>query len=415
MVSRERGIAHVNIFWALVPMVLFLGGVGYGYIKHTEADQAKAEYLSAKKERDEANARLAERINQLKAISEVVGNRGEFKATNPDIPPTSEFTTPTKLASTLEVFKGAFGIPGSLKSLNEILNAAKNKLSSVQDQVASLESTLNNTRAERDQINETLASVRSAKDEEISRLQDEKRQVERNLDQTQRNLQAQLADQRSKVQRARDERRSIEEASSKKLAAKERELQAMSAHVQTMADRIKLINSPGAPDGRILESSEMTGLAWIDRGAQDLVKSGMVFRVVEPGKDGGSIKAYAIVVRVERDKSMVRITDLKDKMNPVVQNDLILNDLYSPGLKRHIYLLGRFVYPFTKDELKRILESYGNVVHDKMTPEVDLVITGRKPLGEDAVDLEATPEFLAASRWNVEIAAFNKIRDFLRL
>ena len=41
MDRRQSGVAHVNIFWAIVPMVLMLGAAFYGYTGHTEADKFK--------------------------------------------------------------------------------------------------------------------------------------------------------------------------------------------------------------------------------------------------------------------------------------------------------------------------------------------------------------------------------------
>ncbi len=413
--SRQSGIGHVSIFWAIIPMVLFIGAAFYGYSKHVDADMAREEKATALAEHETLRNKLSERERQLKAITQIVGNAGEFEAIMPGIPPTKEYTNPKNLEAKLSSFGNQLGIPGAIKDLDSSLNLATTKVKELEDLVAKEKSEIATLRNEVETANQTLAQVRQQKDEEIQKALNEKQQTERNLDETRTNLGNQLADQRNKVDQARKEKRQVIEASAKKESEWKRELQGMSARVQAMADRIKLINSPSQPDGMILESSEMTKLAWIDRGAKDLIKRGMIFNVIEPGKKGYKVKGRVIVVRVEKDKSMVKVTDLSDPMNPIVRNDLITNEIYSPGLKRHIYLLGRFGAPFTKGEIKKILEASGNVVHDKMTPEVDLVIVGRKPLGEEAPDLTATPEFQAAQNWNVEIANFNKIRGFLKL
>ena len=413
--SRQSGIGHVSIFWAIIPMVLFIGAAFYGYSKHVDADIAYEKAEKAISEHDALRNKFSERERQLKAITQIVGNAGEFETIIPGLTSTKAFTNPKNLEAKLTSFGNQLGIPAAIKDLDTSLNLATTKVKELSDLVAKEKSEIASLRTDLETANQTLAQVRQAKDEEIAKSLNEKQQTERNLDETRTNLGGQLADQRTKVDQARKEKRKIAEAAAKKESQWKRELQGMSARVQAMADRIKLINSPSEPDGMVLESSEMTHLAWIDRGAKDLIKRGMIFNIVEPTKKGYKTKGRVIVVRVEKDKSMVKVTSLVDPMDPIVRNDLITNEIYSPGLKRHIYLLGRFGAPFTKGEIKKILEANGNVVFDKMTPEVDLVIVGRKPLGEDATELTATPEFQAAQNWNVEIANFNKIRGFLKL
>ncbi len=413
--SRQSGIGHVSIFWAIIPMVLFIGAAFYGYTKQVDAETAYTKAAKARAEHDTLINKLSERERQLKAITQIVGNAGEFETIIPGLTSTKAYTNPKNLEAKLSSFGNQLGIPGAIKDLDSSLNLATTKFKELSDLVVKKNSEIATLRTDLETANQTLGQVRQAKDEEIAKSLNEKQQTERNLDETRTNLGKQLADQRTKVDQARKEKRRIVEASAEKESQWKRKLQGMSARVQAMADRIKLINSPSQPDGMVLESSEMTHLAWIDRGAKDLIKRGMIFNVIEPTKKGYKTKGRVVVVRVEKDKSMVKVTNLVDPMDPIVRNDLITNEIYSPGLKRHIYLLGRFGAPFTKGEIKKILEASGNVVFDKMTPEVDLVIVGRKPLGEDAPELTATPEFQAAQNWNVEIANFNKIRDFLKL
>nr|HMQ23696.1 BRCT domain-containing protein [Planctomycetota bacterium] len=126
-------------------------------------------------------------------------------------------------------------------------------------------------------------------------------------------------------------------------------------------------------------------------------------------------KGHGVVTLVERDRAQIRVLGLVNPLNPVVRNDFIANDLYSKDVKRNVYLVGRFVAPLSKPEIKRILEDMGNKVLDKMSPQVDLVIVGREELGEDATPIAETEDFLNATRWNIEVASINKIRDFLRL
>lgn len=419
MDHRQRGVAHVNIFWCLVPLVLMFAGIGYAYMKHTEADENLVARFKAERDSAAFKSRLYERERQLKDLTDVLGNPGKYKAPVEPIPeyqPPTQWTVPDTLENAFGMFRTNLGVPGSLRSLDDVLGAARTVLQERKDQIANLERSLTEMRNSTEQARRSLDQVRGQKDQEITDLQSQVRNEQGRIDRTVAQGQADLAAAREKTRQANKAREDAVRDADAQIKEKDRELRDLHAANQRKTDLTRLINSPQAPDGRVLSSSPSTRLAWIDIGAKDLVKVGLTFRVLEPGANGTlNVKGNAEVTKVENDRSEVKIVNLVNPLNPIVRNDLVANDLYSPNLKRNIYLLGRFGAPLTKGMITQILESMGNTVSEKMSPSVDLVIVGYEEVGEDAPKIADSEDFRKAMSWDIEVASLNKIRDFLKL
>lgn len=419
MHHRQRGVAHVNIFWCLVPLVLMIGGAGYGYMKHVEADENLQARAEADAKADLFKFKMDERELQLEALTEVLGNAGQWK--EPRVPrddyksPTN-YTTPEKLKLSFTAFAGQLNIPASLKNLSEVLGSAQTELKKHTDQIGALEKQLQDTRAERDTARGTIDSVKTDLNGKISGLEANLAAARTTTDRQVADYSAQLQDAREKTRSANQAREAAAKAANEQISKRDDRILSLKAANTAKENKLKLINSPQEPDGKILSSSEATRTAWVNLGSKDNVKVGLTFRILTPTRTGYALKGHGYVTDVENDRAKIRITNLLNRLNPVVRNDLVANDLYSPSLKRDIYLLGRFGTPYSKGEVTRILETMGNKVHTEMSPSIDLVIVGREPVGgEDVVKLADTEEYRKAAEWNIEFAQLNKIRDFLKL
>ena len=106
-----------------------------------------------------------------------------------------------------------------------------------------------------------------------------------------------------------------------------------------------------------------------------------------------------------------------DRYDPVVRGDIVVNELYSPHVKRNIALIGRFSYPYPKPEVKRLLERLGNKVLDKVGIDCDLVVVGNDTVSEDGGlnDITTSEEYKFAENQRIEIITLSKIRHLLKL
>ncbi len=416
----QSGVAHVNIFWAIVPMVLMIGAAFYGYLGHTKAQLEKEKSVAAAAAEQTAKVKQYGLAQQLEALTELLGEVGVFE---PDgvaegAGPESLYTSPAQLSSYFGTVKGSLQLSAPNK-LNDIVNEVQGLLKSKETMIADLRTRVATAQDNVDKHAQTITTITDTKDAEISRLEAEKRRAEQNTTTSLQAKEEELGQSRNKTQAARDEARKAAEAHSASIAKKDKEIQRVKAANTNLSSKLELINSPDEPDGKVLSASARISEAVINLGSKDMIKTGMVFRVMDKEtnlRNGAmEIKAHATVVSVKRDTAIVKISGLTKKYNPVVQGDLIANDLYSKLLQRDIYLVGRFVEPYTKGQLTRMLESLGNRVHKEWNASCDLLIMGREPVGEDAVLIEDTDAYKTAIDHRIEVAPLYKIKDFLKL
>lgn len=419
MDRRQSGVAHVNIFWAIVPMVLLIGAAFYGYLGHTEAQRAEEAEIKALKEAETKAVKTYALQQQLNALTGLLGHVGEFvpDGTATEAGPESSYTSPKVLGQYYDDVKSMFELTAN-KELKDIINEIKGIVDAKKTEITDLRGRIAAAQANVETHANTINSVTSTKDAEISRLEAEKRRAEQNTTTSTQAKEEELAQARNKTQAARDEARKAAETHSAAIAAKNKELQRIKASNTNLASKVELINSPEEPDGHVLSASAKIAEAIINLGSKDMIKKGMVFRVLDKEaslRNKTKIKAHATVTAVDRSSARVKITGLVDKYNPVVRGDMISNDLYSKLLKRDIYLVGRFVEPYNKGQLTKILESLGNRVHKEWNASCDLLIMGREPVGEDAVRIEDTEAYKTAIDHRIEVAPLWKIQDFLKL
>jgi hypothetical protein len=428
--DRQSGVAHVNIFWAIVPMVLLLGTGFLAYQKFTESEEA---VKAAQKAEDRAQvAETAQKglVQQLEDLTKVLGNEGEFKPYfgASDAPTRTAFSSPKELLNTLKTSGAEYGLGDSIDRLETVLAAAKKASDDKQTTIDGLRTELESARGEIVKRDQAIQAVKTGYDAEKSRIEQDKVAAEQALDSGTKNKAEELANARRKTEKARDERRTAEEKHGNEMAAIRKEKASLVAANTNLSQKTALINSPEQPDGSILSSSPRIAEAVINLGAIDMVKKGMTFRVLDRenrlrmANKGNSakdvVKALATIVEVNKTSSRVEIHSLADKYNPVVRDDLIANDLYSKRLKRDICLVGRFVAPYTKGELTKMLESMGNRVHKEWNSSCDLLIVGREQPstgaeGEEVAKIADSEAYKKAIEHRIEIAPLWKIRDFL--
>lgn len=415
---RQRGVAHVNIFWSLVPFVLMLAAAGYGYMKHVEADENAQRATAAIGVKEALENTIAEREAQLKDLTSVLGNAGKFRDPLVEIAnytPPSEFTTADRLKTAFDTWKTRMSIPGSFAKLGDILQAGGATLKARTQQIAKLTTELTNVRQELAAGRTALKTVQDEFTAKVNTLETRVSTERSKLDEQVTQGTKELEGARKKTRTAQENLSSAKKQQAEATAKFEQKINTLSAVLTAQGNKLRLINSPDEPDGTILSASAKTGLAWIDIGAKDMVKAGLTFRILQPVRGGYKLKGKGRVARVEAHRSLVMVTGLKNELNPVVRGDVVANDLYSPNLRRNVLLLGRFGKPFSKGEVTRMLENAGNKVYTSWSPAVDLVIVGREAIGEEATKIADMPEYQKAERNNTEIVALHAIKDFLRL
>lgn len=422
MHTRERGAAHVNIFFFLIVLVLFLGAVGFGYTQMSDKNGALEARIAA--EEALARERNQRQLYELYKddLTSLLGEAGtyeraDFKFEGPQPRPIENATLPAKVRALVKQFGAETGVPETLsKGLSSLLAAIKTTIDAKDKRIRDLEALTAKLSADKNAAEAAVAEANRQKTAEVASLNQKHSELRQYVDSEYRKKENRIRGLQAEIAKRIEELNSEREKHAQDVLALRKELNLLKARIDAQTNLTRLINPPQEPDGRVISSSQAAGRAWIDLGRKDMLPRGITFRISSPDDD--RVKAYGTVVRVEADRAEIRITGLRDRLDPVVKGDLVRNDLYSPHVRRNVYLLGRFTPPLTKPVVKTILESYGNRVHDKIGPGVDLVIVGGDTVNEEGdgfTPITEHEDYKQALFLGIEIATLNKVRDFLRV
>ena len=427
MRNRERGTAHVNIFFFLIMLVLFLAAVFVGYSQFSENNTLKDSIKQAKAAEAAAQIKVQVRDEQLKALGTVIGEVGKFtpkadytdvlkEAGIPEIPVSAEGPDPEKVASSMKALGAALSVPESMKTLSDLLNGAKASYDSATKKATDTDGERTKALADRAALEKTLTDEQAARTKDVSTANAQHSEYRSTVDAGLKAKDDLITNMRAQVSERDKNLEAEKQAHAADNLKNSKEIGTLRAVISAHTERMKLLNPPQAADGEIVSSSPMVARAYINLGRKDMVPVGTIFRVMGRGKQ--DVKAYAEITKLEQDRAEVKISGLKDALDPVVKGDQIANDLFAPNVKRTICLIGRYTYPLTKPTVKLLLENLGNKVVEKVGPGVDLVIVGGDSLNEGAdgfTPVDQTQDYKDALFHGVEIAPLHKVRDFLKL
>lgn len=424
MRSRERGVAHVNIFFFLLVLVLFLGALFFAYVqmdRNTELENRMATVRAENKNLDKQRLIRDQYLESIRPLGEADAFGGKAGFNWDDLggapEPLQNVPSIAKLQELAKTFARDAGIPeSSTLPVSQLLSQAKSALDAKRKEVADLQALRDKLAAEKAAAEQAQADAIAAAKGVNDKLNSDQTDLRAYIDTAVGKADNTIAGLRDNIAKAREEATTMRDEHNKVVEALHREANLRDAQINSMRQKVALVNPPQAPDGSVISSSQSVGRAWIDLGRSKMLPLGTVFRITSPGKT--TVKALGTVIKVEKDRSEIQISDVRDRFDPITSGDLVANDLYSPNLTRNVYLLGRFSVPYAKEDVKRILENLGNTVSDRLSPQVDLVLVGGDVLN-DAHDgftpIEETEEFKRAQSWNIEMSSIHKVRDFLKL
>ena len=430
MHNRQGGAAHVNIFFLLFALLLFAGGVFFLYTMITakgdveeRLDSARAaveplrgEVLLRKHNIEEVtealgmNSMLASVDGEEKVVPAVYKGREKISEDEYGYQTLLGVAMPSTYTRRMRAALDRVGASGSSTKFDDVLSAMNSRLESLRTQASKRSSDI-----------DTNLAAKSAKDDEILAAKQEHATavsgvlstIEQGLvqfrSQSSQN-DSQIASRNNGLRKQFDD---LHAAVNERVADRER-LEAVNARYTAHKNALEAVlaqrNAPETIDGRVLASEAKVDRAYIDLSREDGLLAGTVFKISNPRS--GAIKAYGTVVRVGSTRSEVAIHGLVDEFDPVATGDVLRNDRFTPGMKRTIYLMGKFKSPWDHGTVAGIFGGLGHTVVRKFDAGVDLVILG-DAAGE--TPLSESEEFQDAAKLGVEFAPVARFRDLLSL
>jgi hypothetical protein len=423
MHNRQSGAAHVPMMFFLLLLVLFLGAVAFAFITNTKNGELVKQRNDA--QAAEAELRTRELLVQhyIEDNGRVVGKQGKYEGRKGQGPIYKDATltysgvmNPEEIQKVMsDALTAAELAPAS--GLENTLSSLVTNIKQLKTRVKDVETELEKARTEKSEVDKKFQAATteaSAKAREFATNVEEQRTAYENA-------KVQKDTQIAQVSANLNTRSEELSAEKERAAAQEKllrgEIEKFQRHNSALVAKDEMRRPPDAADGKVVVARNNVPTAFINLGRKDMLQPGTMFRVKNVGSS--AVKGYATVTRVEEERSEVALSGFVDPIGDYArEGDLIYNDLYTPGVTRTIFLLGRFDRPYAKDDLANLLRRLGNRVVHKMAPGVDTVIIGSDPINE-AQDgftaVQESPDFKLASELRVEFAYLSTIRDLIKL
>jgi hypothetical protein len=423
MHNRQTGAAHVPIMFFLILLVMFLGALGFAYVQQTKnAEVVKARNVAI----SEANVLKQKELlitHYMEDFGKVINQPGKYAG------------RPGSAALYGDATLEYDGLMDPVK-VKEVLDlAVKNAEVSV---ASSLEGLLGSLIAKIQARDQRVAEVTLEKDKALSDketgdgryttvsndAQKTASETSTNLDQAVADFDSAKSDRDRRITALQNNLKSkVDELTTYKEEALAREkaldgrIGLLQTQLSAMSEKMAMRQPPNVADGKVLVAKNGIPTAFINLGRKDMLQPGTVFRV--KSANGGAVKGYCEVTRIEDERAEVRLYDFSDPIaNYASEGDLLFNDLYTPRVTRTMFLMGRFSAPYQKDQVANLLRRLGNRVVTKMAPGVDTVLLGNNPVneaGDGFATIQDSPEFKMANELRVEFTYLSKIADLIKL
>lgn len=423
MHNRQSGAAHVPMMFFLLLLVMFLGALGFAYVTLTENGKLLQERNEARVEATTLKNKNFLIEHYIEDLGLVVGKPGKYEGRqgsaaiyqgstldNPMV------VNPKELKKVLDDACASAGVSVAT-GIENVLGAMVTRVSQMNQRVKDIEAERDKALTEKSEVDRKFQAAATAATAAAN-------EWKQNLDQARSDFEAAKQDKdktigtltegmRTKV----DELTSTREAAAATEKSLNNQMDKIRMHNTALVAKSALRNPPDVADGKVVAAQQGVTTAFIGLGRKDMLQTGTVFRIKNP--HSAVVKGYATVTRLEEERAEVALTGVVDPIGDSVRaGDELFNELYTPGVTRTIYLLGRFQAPYNKPELANLLKRLGNKVVDTMGPGVDTVILGNNPINEAAdgfAEVTESKEYKDALDLRVEFAYLKTIKDLIKL
>ena len=130
-------------------------------------------------------------------------------------------------------------------------------------------------------------------------------------------------------------------------------------------------------DGQLLQAAASDGFVVLNIGQRHNLRKGTKFTVYNRRAGKVVLKGVIEVTRVEEQISTARVLKENDHNDPLLANDFIANQVYSPDKVKGFAVSGDFTR-YSKDELRRFITENGGRYDSELTVNTDYLVAGER-------------------------------------
>lgn len=410
---RDRAVAGEALAMILVVFViLFLVAVGVAYTLNQDIARLGGEVQDARTEAQRWEGRFEEATGGHQALADAVGHRDATIVTSKS--DVDALRAQIEAAKTL--LGPELGAGDAQPTVEQALAALQSAVQAARAQTAQLQTQFDAEVAARTAAEAQINGIESNYRNQVASLQQQLDDAETRYSSLETDTQRTFSSLQAENEDLDRQKREADRLLAELEATSRRAAVDAEATIKSLAMR-PLELEPAAPDGEILEVSKDGGLAYVDVGGRDGLRSGTRFEVLQRLKGGKTRpRGLAEVVEVDSEMAMVRMLDEIDPFDPVLPGDYVLNPHFVRGEAQHFYLHGDYPVSLSKDFIERRLVELGAKVDDRVSTRTDVFVLGFENLseGDDVVPLTETPEYQEADRLGVRMMRLDELAKFLR-
>lgn len=421
MHNRQSGAAHVPIMFFLILLVMFLGALGFAYVTQTKNGELIKERNDAREDAAALRRQALIVEHYVTDIGDAIGKFGKYEGRPNGVYGDATLSYPGVM-NPAEIKKvladactnGGVSVAGSLEN---VLGALITKINTQNARIKDIETERDKALADKNEADRKFQATASEANAAARTYQQNLEQTRSDFESAKQAKDNNISTLQQSLRSKADELTTAKEEALQREKELKGEIAKHQMHSSALVAQNALRKSPDVADGKVIVARNGIPTAFIGLGRKDMLQPGTVFRVKSP--NASAIKGYAMVTKVEEERSEVRLYDFVDAVGDYArEGDLLFNDLYTPRVTRTIYLMGRFTAPYQKEQLTNLLRRLGNKVVDKMAPGVDMVVLGNDPVneaGDGFAKVEESDEFKLANELRVEFTYLSKIQDLIKL
>lgn len=406
MLGSERGSGM--IWWVIILVILVVVAGVLAYTFQADLQEAQGTIKSLNEEVGKQRTTLAERISEFSALADVVGFAGEsVDSRKPEIS-----AIKTRIGGLNTKYPDIQDSDATLEKLlvrfDDMVAADQGKYSDVQANLATAQA------AERS-AHDLATSTATEKDKTIAQLQGDVKAEQNRGSENAKKSQDTIDALRNQVSELEAQQQKLAADAKKEKNLLENMILAREAKIREIEDRNHLVREKDTSDGEVVDVSISTGIGYINAGFRQGIKPGMRFKVFEYLKGGEKHWKGELQVReVEEGMSSANILSSLDFANPVKKGDQISSPIYDRDRPPVFAFVGELTGRYSKDELTRLLAMQGAHVASSVSVDVDFLVVGAKSDAPEAVDIEATPEFVLAREYGADIISVRELESMLQ-
>ncbi|MBI2923248.1 MAG: hypothetical protein HYY18_19505 [Planctomycetes bacterium] len=367
----SRASRGISIIWVIFAVTLAGAAAITAFLQYLEVQTYKEWIKRAEEKRDAAEKeRKFTAFPQIKAICHLCGWPFDQE---------SEIESSIALLKDrVDAKKTQYALPGKAMAMWEIIHAANIKKETARYRLDTAKQGQKNAQLNAQMSSTVISDYTRIKDDEISALQTNLQKMTDLQTEDVRRYELRKSNLEAEDRKLVDARTAAEKQMKDELLDLANQYNRIETQLKELVKQEAVFFDLTVAQGKIVDPHQDEHYAFITLGQGDRLVRGLKFMVFVR-EAGGNVrwKGQVEVKDVYERSAKVSIVETADRMDPIINGDLIFNPLYNPRRPVKVAFAGDFAKTrYMKEAATARIRNIGSIVQDAVSDETDFVIVG---------------------------------------